>query len=163
MDSLFAGLRYAAGVREPLKTFKKVTHVDVFAENHGTLSPLLRQVVRRVLQRAEISDWQQQPSSTGGGGGLVRGLLGGLMGASRALVGRAGGQSAAGGQLPADCGTVLVFVVGGISAVEVREVRAELDEHVGPGRPRVLLGATSLLLPQDIVLQLAGGPLPQRQ
>ncbi|GLI59819.1 hypothetical protein VaNZ11_001786 [Volvox africanus] len=163
MDSIFAGLRYAAGAREPLKTFKKVTHVDVFAENHGTLSPLLRQVVRKVLQRAEVGDWQQQPASAVGGGGLVRGLLGGLMGASRVLVGRAGGQAAAGGPLPADCGTVLVFVMGGISAAEVREVRAELDEHVGTGKPRVLLGGTSLLLPQDVILQLAGGPLPQRR
>ncbi|EFJ44105.1 hypothetical protein VOLCADRAFT_95747 [Volvox carteri f. nagariensis] len=159
LDSLFVGLRYASGARERLKTFRKVTHVDVFAENHGSLNPLLRQVVRKVLQRAEVSDWQQQSLSSGGGGGLVRGLLGGLMGASRALVGRAGGQ-AGGGQLPADYGTVLVFVVGGISAAEVREVRAELDEHVGPGKPRVLLGGTSLLLPQDVVLQLAGGLLP---
>ncbi|GLC33675.1 hypothetical protein PLESTB_000102500 [Pleodorina starrii] len=168
LDALFGGLRYAAVARNRLKTFRKVTHVDVFAENHGSLSPLLRQLVRRVMQRADVTDWQQQSSSGGAGGGLVRGLLGGLMGASRALVGRAAGGGGGGlagsgsgsGPLPADFGTVVVFVVGGVSPAEVREVRAELDEHVGPAKPRVLLGGTSLLLPQDVTLQLVGGPLP---
>ncbi|PNH13016.1 hypothetical protein TSOC_000023 [Tetrabaena socialis] len=130
-----------------------VTHTDVFAENLGAVNPLLRQVLRRVLQRAELTDWQQAP---GGGGGLVRGLLGGLMGASRALVGGGGRPAGQPQRQPGDFGAVLIFAVGGISPAEVR---AELEAHAGPGKPRLILGGTSLLLPQDVVLHLAGGPL----
>ncbi|KAG2423910.1 hypothetical protein HXX76_014963 [Chlamydomonas incerta] len=157
LDALFWRLQYAAAARGRLRDFRKVTHMDVFAENHGAVNPLLCQVIRKVLQRAEITDWQPQPSGGGGGGGLVRGLLGGLMGASRALV--AGGGGGGGARHPAECGTVVVFVVGGVSPAEMREVRALVDEHVGPDKPRVVVGGTSLVLPQDVALQLSGGLL----
>eukprot|EP00198_Chlamydomonas_reinhardtii_P007980 XP_001697317.1 predicted protein [Chlamydomonas reinhardtii] len=100
-------LEYAAAARGRLRDFRKITHIDVFAENHGAVNPLLCQVVRKMLQRAEITDWQLQPNS-GGGSGLVRALV---------------------------------------------------DEHVGPDKPRVLVGGTSLVLPQDVALQLSGGLL----
>ena len=48
---------------------------------------------------------------------------------------------------------LLVFVVGGISPSEVREVRAELEAAVGE-RPTVLLGGTSLLSPADVCRQM---------
>lgn len=40
---------------------------------------------------------------------------------------------------------VLLFVVGGLSPAEVREVRQELEEHRFGHRPAVLLGGTTLL------------------
>ncbi|KAG2500834.1 hypothetical protein HYH03_001596 [Edaphochlamys debaryana] len=150
LDGLTSSLSYLAGARGRMRDLKKVTHLDVFAENHGAVNAIVRQVVRRVLQRAELSDWQLQAQPAGGG--LVRGLLGGLMGASRALVGAGRGGGA--GPHPADFGTVIVFVVGGLSPAEVREARAEVEEHVG-SKPRVVLGGTSLLLPQDLVFQLS--------
>jgi hypothetical protein len=44
-----------------------------------------------------------------------------------------------------DYQTVLLFVVGGISAAEIREVRQELEEHVYGHKPLLLFGGTSLL------------------
>jgi hypothetical protein len=44
---------------------------------------------------------------------------------------------------------VLLFVVGGISPAEVREVRQELEEHVYGHKPLLLLGGTSLLSAGD--------------
>lgn len=64
-----------------------------------------------------------QASCLGSGSGLVRGLLGGLMGGARALVGGGiMGGGAGGAAHPGDFGVLLVFVVGGISWQEVREV-----------------------------------------
>ncbi len=65
-----------------------------------------------------------QASCSGGGSGLVRGLLGGLMGGARALVGGGimGGGPGGAAAHPGDFGVLLVFVVGGISWQEVREV-----------------------------------------
>lgn len=158
LDALFEALGYAAAARCRLRDLTKVTHTDVFAENLGSVNPLLRQVVRKALQRADITDWAPA-SCLGSGSGLVRGLLGGLMGGARALVGGGiMGGGAGGAAHPGDFGVLLVFVVGGISWQEVREVRSEVENHVGSPKPRVLLGGTSLLLPQDVVAQLAATP-----
>lgn len=48
-----------------------------------------------------------------------------------------------------DYSTVLLFVVGGISSAEVRNVRQELEQHVYGHKPRVLVGGTSLLSPGE--------------
>jgi hypothetical protein len=48
-----------------------------------------------------------------------------------------------------DYQTVLLFVVGGISAAEIREVRQELEEHVYGHKPLLLFGGTSLLNATD--------------
>ena len=37
------------------------------------------------------------------------------------------------------------------------QARMEYDESVAPGKPRLLLGGTTLLLPQDVCMQLASG------
>lgn len=82
----------------------------------------------------------QQPES----GSLVAGLL------HRGL-GRLGFGGGAGPARPriSDYAAVLLFVVGGVSAAEVREVRQELEEHKFGHKPLVLLGGTSLLAPAD--------------
>lgn len=69
--------------------------------------------------------------------------MGGLMGASRALVAAGGGGGLAGGgggghvRHPADCGTVVVFVVGGVSPAELREVRGGDEGARGSFRRRM--------------------------
>jgi hypothetical protein len=46
---------------------------------------------------------------------------------------------------------VLLFVVGGLSSAEVREVKQEVAEHQYGHRPQVVLGGTSLLAGRDAV------------
>lgn len=45
--------------------------------------------------------------------------------------------------------TILIFVVGGISAAEVRDIRQELEEHKFGHKPVVLMGGTSWLTARD--------------
>lgn len=45
--------------------------------------------------------------------------------------------------------TVLLFVIGGISPAELREIRQELDEHKFGHKPTVLFGGTTWLAPGD--------------
>jgi hypothetical protein len=46
---------------------------------------------------------------------------------------------------------VLIFVVGGISPAEIRELRQELSEHQFGHQPKVMVGGTALLAPVDAV------------
>lgn len=45
--------------------------------------------------------------------------------------------------------SVLIFIVGGISPAEVREIRQELEEHKFGHKPTVLLGGTTWLTAAD--------------
>lgn len=97
-------------------------------------------VLRRTCLQADNRDLQQPESASLVAGLLSKGLgrlgmFGGMAGPARASI--------------SDYQTVLLFVVGGISAAEVREVRAELEEHVYGHKPLVLLGGTSLLSAGD--------------
>lgn len=53
---------------------------------------------------------------------------------------------------PADNAVVIMFVVGGISVHELREIQQEVDMHLGQGRqsPQLLAGGTVLLRPRDL-------------
>lgn len=57
---------------------------------------------------------------------------------------------------PADHTVLLVFIVGGISTAELREVKQEIEERIGlPGdRPIIILGGTALLSPCDVLQRL---------
>jgi hypothetical protein len=55
-----------------------------------------------------------------------------------------------------DYDAVLLFVVGGLSLAELRDVRAELEQPTIWERQRVLLGGTALLSPADVAAQLVG-------
>lgn len=55
-----------------------------------------------------------------------------------------------------DYRAVLLFVVGGISAAEIREIRQELDEHKFGHKPLVMLAGTSLLSAADSTRLLLG-------
>lgn len=50
---------------------------------------------------------------------------------------------------PGDYATVIIFVVGGISLADLREVRLAVDGN--SGNKRVMLGGTSLLSPHQVV------------
>jgi len=65
-----------------------------------------------------------------------------------------GDDAARGGGLmhPSDYDAVVVFVVGGISSAEVRELRQELEQHrYGRVRPALVVGGTALVGPADVV------------
>ena len=53
---------------------------------------------------------------------------------------------------PADNAVVILFVVGGISMLELREVQQELDIHMSHGGklPQLLTGGTFLLRSRDL-------------
>lgn len=59
---------------------------------------------------------------------------------------------------PGDHNTIIIFVVGGISMADIREVRHITHERVSaqPGRLpiKVFLGGTSLMSPQDVIKEL---------
>lgn len=48
---------------------------------------------------------------------------------------------------------VLVFVVGGISLSEVRQVKQRLEDHLMRPRPHIIVGGTSLLTPDAATAQ----------
>ena len=50
---------------------------------------------------------------------------------------------------PGDYATVIVFVVGGMSLADLREVRLAVDGN--NGNRRIMLGGTSLLSPHQVV------------
>lgn len=56
---------------------------------------------------------------------------------------------------PGNHSTVIVFVVGGLSVAEIREVRQVVGEMASSQTDRapvnVLLGGTTLMSPQDVV------------
>jgi len=89
-----------------------------------------------VLLQAENRDLQQVESA-----GLVAGLL--TKGLGR--LGFGGITAPVRRVRIDDYSTVLLFVVGGISPAEVRNVRQELEQHVYGHKPKVLIGGTTLL------------------
>ena len=58
-------------------------------------------------------------------------------------------------QRPSDHPMVIIFVIGGISMAEVREVRAAVRERQVTGaKTRVMLGGTALLSPSEVQEQM---------
>lgn len=62
---------------------------------------------------------------------------------------------------PGDHSTVIIFVVGGMSVADLREVRHVVEKKVsglaGKASINVLVGGTALVSPQDIVEALLKG------
>lgn len=78
----------------------------------------------------------------------------GRLGLGSSLAAGLGGSS--GRSRVSEYPAVLVFMVGGISPAEVRAVAQELDQHTFGHKPRVILGGTALLAPDDVVRQALG-------
>ncbi|DBA79608.1 TPA: hypothetical protein ACH3X1_008295 [Trebouxia sp. C0004] len=97
--------------------------------------PLLRHVTRRVVKRQVIPGLHHATAS-------LRGLL-------KSGLGRFGLQKQ---PHPADHSVVILFVVGGVSMLELREVHLEIISQQGLGDklPQILAGGTVLLRPRDL-------------
>ena len=60
---------------------------------------------------------------------------------------------------PADNPVVLLFVVGGVSMLELREVCQEIDSQQSPDGKQIqlLIGSAALLRPDDLYQNMIGG------
>jgi hypothetical protein len=140
LDGFFSGLGLALQARSKLKDYGRLRQAEDPATGAAAVTPLLRQLACNVSVRADQRDVQQARQRQG----MVSGFMKGLM---------KGHQEAPGLH---EYDAVLLFVVGGISLWEVREVRAELEQPCIFERPRVLLGGSSLLSPADVAAHLLG-------
>ncbi|DBA83451.1 TPA: hypothetical protein ACH3X2_006387 [Trebouxia sp. C0005] len=107
--------------------------------------PLLRHVTRQVLKRQTIPGLHHATAS-------LRGLF-------KSGLGRFGLQKQ---PHPADHSVVILFVVGGVSMLELREVHLEVDSQQGLGGklPHILAGGTVLLRPRDLYHNLCNDTQP---
>lgn len=96
--------------------------------------------------QADNRDLQQAVAASG----MVTGLLNRGLG----RLGLTSSGTGSGHSRLSDYPAVLIFVVGGVSAAEARAVRGELEQHTFGHKPRVVLGGTALLTPEDAVRQL---------
>ncbi|GBF90187.1 hypothetical protein Rsub_03320 [Raphidocelis subcapitata] len=170
LSEALARLRWAAAARGKLRDVRRLV-APSGPDGAPEAAPLVRQVLGKILLRADIRDLQH--ASGPSLGGLLKAGLGRLgLGAAAALGalagaatgaggGGGGGGSAAGaaaaarpGGAPHDYPAVIIFVVGGICAAEARAVRRELEAHTFGPRPAVVLGGTALLAPEDAARQL---------
>eukprot|EP00798_Chlamydomonas_sp_ICE-L_P013375 gene13375-19220_t len=201
LSDFFIYLRFIAKARLPLKQLKRLTTSDLFSDSPWAVTPLLRQLVRRLMLKEELEDVTPPGAASGASGSSVfKGLLTAGLGRFGALgaaasssafkglltagLGRFGAMGAAASTLlmahqskrkPWDSDIIVLFVVGGVSVSEIREVRQEMEEHVasavaaaaalagegeGAGRssigalPHVIVGGTALVGPQDVCRQL---------
>ncbi|KAL3161558.1 hypothetical protein ABBQ32_010425 [Trebouxia sp. C0010 RCD-2024] len=111
------------------------TAADIAAE---TL-PLMRHLTEKVLRKQNISGLYHATAS-------IRSLL-------KSGLGRFGLQKQ---PHPADNAVVILFVVGGISMLELREVQQAVDNQTSQGGklPQLLTGGTVLLRPSDLYQNL---------
>lgn len=145
VGSVWAGQRPAAA-RDRIGSD---TPAGVCSEGSCHTDPVCSAVPRAVVLRlqAENRDLKQVDSGSLVGGLLAKGLTKGLGG-----LGRLGLGSITAPMRRVridDYATVLLFVVGGISPVEVRQIQTELEQHVYGHKPRVIVGGTTLLSPGE--------------
>ncbi|EIE22710.1 hypothetical protein COCSUDRAFT_42345 [Coccomyxa subellipsoidea C-169] len=135
MDLLMK-LQKTAAARSRLKDMQR--YLEHGAGSKG-VTPLLSQLTSRILDQRPIPDMQHNSAS-----------LGGLLKSGLGRFGLVQKQPQ-----PGDHSTVIIFVVGGISVADLREVRHVVAEKVTgqPGRAsvKVLVGGTALMSPHDVV------------
>ncbi|CAL8470707.1 g10249 [Coccomyxa elongata] len=140
VTELLMRLQATAAARSLLKDMRR--YLQHGAGSKGVTS-LLSQLTSHLLDHTPISDLQHNNASLGG---LLKSGLGRF-----GLVQQKQPQ-------PGDHNTIIIFVVGGISMADIREVRHITHERVSaqPGRlpVKVFLGGTSLMSPQDVIKEL---------
>ena len=105
--------------------------------------PLLRQLLGRALGGEDVAELQRLS-----GGALGSGLTGSLLSRGAQMLGVRPKSRVA------DHPLVCVFVVGGISLAEVRELRQLFAQHP---KHRLILGSTHLTSPASLRVQLLQG------
>ncbi|BDA45712.1 probable Sec1 family domain-containing protein 2 [Coccomyxa sp. Obi] len=137
VTELLMRLQATAAARSLMKDMRR--YLQHGAGSKGVTS-LLSQLTSRLLDHQPIPDLQHNNASLGG---LLKSGLGRF-----GLVQQKQPQ-------PGDHNTIIIFVVGGISMADIREVRHITHEMVSaqPGRVpvNVLLGGTSLMSPQHVI------------
>ncbi|GMH33716.1 hypothetical protein BSKO_01550 [Bryopsis sp. KO-2023] len=132
LSGCFEKLRHISAARRGLRELRRLTGLN------QDYIPLTRQIASLVYQDSKLEDLSRATS-----------LLGGLL---KMGLGRLGFQNKA---KPGDHPVVILFVVGGISMMEVREVLAEIEDQ-SPWKPQVLLGGTCLLSDRDVARRVWG-------
>lgn len=98
---------------------------------NGGYVPLVRQIASQVFQDAPLSDLTRMTS-----------VLGGLL---KMGLGRFGFQNQS---KPGDHPIVIIFIVGGICLLEIKEILDEIEGQ-SPWKPQIILGGSCLLSDQD--------------
>lgn len=121
----FDRMRHFSTVRNGFRDLRRLTDMD------GGYVPLVRQITSQVFQDATLGDLTR-----------VTSVLGGLL---KIGLGRFGFQNQS---KPGDHPIVVIFVVGGICLLEIKEILAEIEGQ-SPWKPQVILGGSCLLSDQD--------------
>ncbi len=129
LASLFTKLRDVAAARHGLGRFERLLTPDGAADAEP-YHPLLRQLLERLLGGDELPELKRADRS---GGTLSTGFF-------RRL--GVGGKCK-----PGDAGTIILFVVGGITVRELGSLRQLSARHT---RARLLVGASRMLNPSDV-------------
>ena len=143
LRALFARLRSTAAARRGLGRSSQLLVSEGESDQGEAYRPLLRQLLGRALGGEEVAELQRLS-----GGALGSGLTGSLLSRGAQMLGvRAKARVA-------DHPLVCVFVVGGISLGEVRELRQLFAQHP---KHRLILGSTHLTSPASLGAQLIQG------
>ena len=143
LRALFVRLRGTAAARRGLGRSSQLLVSEGESDQGEAYRPLLRQLLGRALGGEEVAELQRLS-----GGALGSGLTGSLLSRGAQMLGvRAKARVA-------DHPLVCVFVVGGISLGEVRELRQLFAQHP---KHRLILGSTHLTSPASLGAQLIQG------
>jgi len=152
LRELFARLRAVAAARRGLGPRAEALLLPYGQQAEAgageVYRPLLRHLFERMLAGEDVSELQR----LSGGGSIVAstlGVTGSLLKKGAQMLG-----VRAKAARPTDAKLVVVYVVGGISLGEVRELRQLFAQHP---RHRLLLGGTHLTSPASLAKQLLQG------
>lgn len=116
----FERLRYMSMVRNGLQSLRRLS------SNQGYV-PIVRSIASHVYNDAKLEDLKRANS-----------ILGGLF---KMGLGNFGFQNPS---KPGDHPVVIIFVVGGVTLVEIKQIIEEVKSQ-SPWKPQILLGGTFLL------------------
>ncbi|GBG82681.1 hypothetical protein CBR_g35046 [Chara braunii] len=136
VDDVFRQLNLLATARKRLKNLRYLQELD---KTTGAIVhvPLVRELLTKIYSRVDIPELEQSTS-----------IMGRLF-----SLGRFGLQSR---PKPSDYRTAILFVIGGITANEVKEAREAMQQVSGADGVELFIGGTTLLSSDDMYDQLLG-------